>query len=87
MQAPWNGAGLKDVEARRIDIEVSSDDFEDFWKSTTVLGNPSAQFLQALPPAEMERVRDWLRKSLPSDANGCIRYGAFASAVKGRLPG
>jgi len=86
MQALWKGAGLEAIEARRIDIEVSYADFEDFWQSNTALGNPSAQYLRALPPADVERARDWLRKSLPQDANGRIRYGAFANAVKGRVP-
>jgi SAM-dependent methyltransferase len=87
MQALWRQAGLDAVEARRIDIDVSFADFDDFWRSNTALGNPSAQYLQKLPPAELERVHHWLRKSLPQDASGRIRYGAFASAVKGRVPG
>jgi ubiquinone/menaquinone biosynthesis C-methylase UbiE len=46
----------------------------------------ASQIVRALPPADYERVRDWLRKSLPQDAAGRIRYGAYANAVKGRVP-
>lgn len=87
IQALWKQAGLDAVEARRIDVEVSFTDFDEFWLSNTSLSNPLAQFLSALPTADLERVRDWLRKSLPHDASGRIRYGAFANSVKGRVPG
>jgi hypothetical protein len=86
LQALWQAAGLDAVEGRRIDIEVSYKDFDDFWQSSTALGSPSAQQLRALPTTDLERVRDWLRKSLPQDATGRITYGAYANAVKGRVP-
>lgn len=87
LQSLWREAGLELVEGRRIDIEVSYADFDDFWQSNTGLGtSPTSQIVRALPPADYERVRDWLRKSLPQDAAGRIRYGAYANAVKGRVP-
>lgn len=86
MQALWRNAGLDTVETCRIDIEVSFTDFEDFWQSCTVLPNPSVAYLRELSPVDVERVRTWLRENLPTDASGRIRYGAFANAVKGRVP-
>jgi hypothetical protein len=41
---------------------------------------------RSLTPTDYERVRDWLRKSLPQDSAGRIRYGAHANDVKGRVP-
>ena len=86
MQTLWQSAGLEAVEVRRIDIEVSFADFDDFLHSNTTLSKPVAGYLRALPVADQERVRDWLHKSLPRDATGRIRYGAFANAAKGRVP-
>ncbi|MGE5165079.1 MAG: class I SAM-dependent methyltransferase [Sphingobacteriales bacterium] len=87
MQALWNGAGLKDVEARRIDIEVSYDDFEDSGNPPPCLATLRRNFCRRCRRRRWSGFGDWLRKSLPSDANGRIRYEAFASAVKGRVPG
>ena len=86
MRTLWEGAGLDGVEARRIDIEVSFTDFDDLWQSCTGLSNPSTNYLRTLPPADVERVRAWLRETLPADTSGGIRYGAYANAVKGRVP-
>lgn len=86
MQKLWQEAGLEAIESRRIDIEVTFSDFDDFWQSNTGLGSPTTAILRALPAADVERVRDWLRKSLPQDATGRICYGAFANAVKGQVP-
>jgi hypothetical protein len=86
LQALWREAGLEAVEGCRIDIEVSYVDFDDFWQSNTGLGSASSQIVRSLTPTDYERVRDWLRKSLPQDAAGRIRYGAHANAVKGRVP-
>jgi ubiquinone/menaquinone biosynthesis C-methylase UbiE len=83
LQALWREAGLEMVEGRRIDIEVSYADFDDFWQSNTGLGSPTFQIIRALAPTDYKRVRDWL---LPQDAVGRIRYGAYANAVKGRVP-
>lgn len=86
MDALWQSVGLVAVEVRRIDVELSFLDFDDFWHSNTTLSKPVAGYLKSLPSADLDRVRSWLRKSLPHDATGCIRYGAFANAVKGRVP-
>jgi ubiquinone/menaquinone biosynthesis C-methylase UbiE len=86
LRALWRKAGLEIVEDRRIDIEVNYADFDDFWQSNTGLGSPSSQIIRALAPADSEQIRDWLRQSLPQDAAGHIRYGAYANAVKGQVP-
>ena len=87
MQALWQEAGLEAVEGRRIDVEVRFTDLDDFWESSMALASPLVQFLRALPLADVERIPDWLRDSLPQDATGRICYGAYANAVKGRVPG
>lgn len=86
MQALWELAGLKDIETRRIDIEVTYDDFEDFWESNMALPPPAVQYVTKLPPSDKEKVRAWLQESLPRDPQGRISYGAHANAVIGRVP-
>jgi ubiquinone/menaquinone biosynthesis C-methylase UbiE len=86
LQALWTRAGLEDVETRRIDIQVSFADLEDFWTSNTVLPSPAVRFLRDLGPADVERVKRWLDESLPRDAANRISYPAWANAVKGRKP-
>ena len=86
LQALWQESGLEAVEGRRIDIEVCYADFDDFWQSSTGLGSPTSQIIRTLAPPDLYRLRDWLRKSLPQDGVGRIRYGAHANAMKGRVP-
>lgn len=85
MQELWQKAGLQAVETRRIDIEVTFADFEDFWQSCTAHSSPIIHHLKSQSPEAIERARKWLDQHLPRDASGCIRYGAYANAVKGRV--
>ncbi len=82
----WKRNGLDGVEARPIEIEVSYDDFDDYWTSSTALANPSVAFLGDLAPPDIERLRDALRDVLPADAAGRIHFTARTNAVKGRVP-
>jgi len=86
MCALWKGAGLVGIETRTIEIEVSFRDFEDFWQSNTALPNPVTKRIEAMPPAEVERLKALLRTRVPADAQGRIAYTARANAVKGRVP-
>ncbi len=87
LHALWERAGLEDIETRRIDVQVTYTDFEDFWQPNMALPAPTVQYVSKLPPSDKERVREWLHESLPKDAQGRISYGAHANAVKGRVPG
>lgn len=85
MHRLWEEAGLRQVESRRIDILVEFADFDDFWDSSSIPIGPQGQLLARLSPTEVGAVKDALRAMLPPDADGHIRYPAFASAVKGRV--
>lgn len=87
LHALWERAGLEDIETRRIDIQVTYAEFEDFWRPNLALPPPTVQYVTKLPPSDKERVRAWLQESLPKDPQGRISYGAHANAVKGRVPG
>lgn len=81
--ALWRGAGLAGVETRRIQVTRDFPNMTAFWASC--LKGPL--FAQT-PPDRLDEVREETRKLL-----GCAETGepiaitAFASAVKGRVPG
>ena len=79
----WTGAGLTSVETRRIVVERTFEDFDDYW--TTVLGGPSIRAgFAAVGPEQVETLKTRMRKRLPADADGRITCSATANAVKGR---
>ena len=86
LQELWTKVGLEAVETRRIDIQVTHADLDDFWTSHTLLPSPAVRYLRDLKPADLERVRQWLDTSLPRDPQGRISYRSWANAVKGRKP-
>lgn len=85
MRTLWRSAGLENIETCRIDIQVTFDQFDDFWESCNAMPNPASQFMHDLSEAKIEAVRSWLRNFLPKDSMGRISYVASASAVKGRV--
>ncbi|HXS42693.1 MAG TPA: methyltransferase domain-containing protein [Stellaceae bacterium] len=86
LRAVWQKAGLEATETRRIDIAVTYDDFDDFWQSATLLASPMTKLVSGLAPAERERLKEHLAATLPRDAAGHVTGGAFANAVRGRVP-
>ena len=86
LYALWERAGLEDIETRRIEIQMTYTDFDDFWQPNLALPPPTVQYVTKLAPSDKERVKEWLQESLPKDAQGRISYGAHANAVKGRVP-
>lgn len=82
----WEGAGLADIELKRIDITVDYDDFDDFWETSTASPNTVVNAMKPLSPADIENVKDRARGKLPTGPDGRISFGAFANAVKGIVP-
>ncbi len=85
LQEMWTGAGLKEVETKRITVRRSFKDFDDYWAA--VQGGPSVSAaLKTMSASDAERLKAALRKRLPADAQGRIAYDASANAVKGVVP-
>jgi SAM-dependent methyltransferase len=82
----WTDAGLVDVETRRIDVQRSFVDFEDFWTAST-LGASLGPLLASMTPDDVGRLKTCVRAHLGEDGAGRITYGAWANAIKGRVPG
>jgi ubiquinone/menaquinone biosynthesis C-methylase UbiE len=86
LQSFFETAGLVDIDARPIEIEVSYPDFEDYWGSQTVLVNRAVQAIREMDEPKVQRLKAHLRSNLPTDRSGRIAYPARANAIKGRVP-
>ena len=82
----WTQAGLVDIATRRIDVERSFVDFDDFWGAAT-LGASIAPLFKSMPADDVARIKERVRARLRQDGSGRISYGAFANAIHGRVPG
>jgi SAM-dependent methyltransferase len=83
LQALFAGAGLRQVEARPVDIATDFRDFDDYW--TPFLGGqgPAPGYAMALSDERRADLRERLRASLPAALDGSIPLVARAWAVRG----
>jgi ubiquinone/menaquinone biosynthesis C-methylase UbiE len=86
LQRLWTGAGLVEVETRRIDVERSFVDFDDFWGAAMAAPTLGELFAK-MPADDIAGLKARVRVYLDEDSTGRITYGAWANAIKGRLPG
>jgi hypothetical protein len=77
-------AGLTPVEVRAIDVPTVFRDFDDYW--TPFLGGqaPAPGYCMSLGEEARAALRERLRASLPTRADGSIHLVARAWAVRGR---
>jgi len=80
----WRNAGLTQVETTTFHMEVSYENFEDFWQISTMPLNPLGKMIQGLPAESKLDLKEETRKQLPVRADGRVVYSCFANAVKGR---
>lgn len=84
LQDLWEGAGLDAVETREITVRRTFTDFDDLWminlKSATV--GPA---IAAMDPADADKLKERVRKSLPADTERRVTYSARANAIKGHV--
>ncbi|MBS0529306.1 MAG: class I SAM-dependent methyltransferase [Proteobacteria bacterium] len=85
LQALWTDAGMTEVETHRIKVQRTFSSFEDVWESAT-LAPTMGPALASLAPDDLAQVKARVRESLPEDSAGRVTYGAWANAVKGRVP-
>ena len=78
-------AGLQNAEVRAVDIPTVFRDFDDFW--SPFLGGQGAapRYAMALPETARAALREHLRASLPTAADGSISLIARAWAARGSV--
>lgn len=81
----WTGAGLEQIETRKIVVQRTFADFEDFWATTLTMPNIGPP-IAALAAAEAQRLKAAVQQRLPTDAAGHVTYSARANAITGRVP-
>jgi ubiquinone/menaquinone biosynthesis C-methylase UbiE len=86
MRNLWAGAGLERVQTRKIVVERTFADFEDFWTTTLTMPNMGPS-IAALPLIEAQRLKSAVQHRLAADGDGRITYRAWANAIVGRVPG
>jgi ubiquinone/menaquinone biosynthesis C-methylase UbiE len=86
LRSLFEKAGLEQVATRTIEIEVSYENFDDYWSSQTALANPTVQTIRKMSEPDVAKLKTYLRERLPTNLNGRIAYPARANAVKGRVP-
>jgi ubiquinone/menaquinone biosynthesis C-methylase UbiE len=80
----WREAGLREVETRVITVTRTHDTFDDLWDA--LQGSPSIKgATSAMPQAQLQELKDRLRKRVPAGSDGRITLSGVANAVKGRV--
>jgi hypothetical protein len=85
LQNLWTDAGLDSIETRKIEVQRTFADFNDFW-ATAMLGSTIGPTVASMVSSDREQLKTRARARLLADGEGRIRYGAWANAVKGRVP-
>jgi len=81
----WTDAGFERVETRKITVQRTFADLDEFIAITSL--SPSATaIVNAMSAADRERLKAHIGARFPADEMGRITQTAFANAVKGRLP-
>jgi hypothetical protein len=84
LEALFSGAGLGAVETRSIDVPTVFTDFDDYWEPFEGGQGPAPGYCVSLPQERRAALRERLRETLQSEADGSIRLIARALAVRGR---
>lgn len=79
-------AGLRDVDVRGIEIPTHFADFDDFWMPFLRGTGPGPAYVASLDEGARDDLRQRLRASLPTGADGSIRLTARAWAARGHRP-
>jgi len=78
------GAGLRDVQVRRLSARVSFEGFDDFWDSMLARKGRTTEHLESLPAAQQATLREMLRSLVEPKPGAKVVAEAVAWAGKGR---
>jgi SAM-dependent methyltransferase len=83
LRALFEGAGLRAVATRAIDVPTVFANFDDVWSPFLGGQGPAPGYCMKLPQATRDALRDRLRATLPVQRDGKIPLMARAWAVRG----
>lgn len=84
LAALFASAALRGVEVRAIDVATRFADFDDYWSPFLGGQAPAPAYAMSLGEARRAALRERLRATLPTGADGSIDLIARAWAVRGR---
>jgi SAM-dependent methyltransferase len=84
LEALFRTCGLDDVDSRAIDVPTRFVDFDDYWSPFLGAQGPAPGYAMSLNEERRARLRDKIRRALPTAADGSIALTARAWAVRGR---
>jgi hypothetical protein len=74
-----------EVRVHAIEIPTVFTDFDDYWSPFLGGVGPAPGYVMSLPDEQRRALRDALRASLPTEADGRVRLTARAWAVRGTV--
>jgi SAM-dependent methyltransferase len=86
LAALFEASGLADVETRPIEIATVFRDFDDYWQPFLGGQGPAPSYAVSLSEERQAALRERLRATLPTAADGSIPLVARAWAVRGTRP-
>ena len=81
----WTDAGLGAVTVSPIEVPMVFVDFDDYWRPFLGGQGPAPGYAMSLPVQQRDALRDRIRATLVSTADGSIPLVARAFAVRGTL--
>lgn len=70
LEEAFIGAGFRDVRVEPVAVEESFATFEEYWDRHAETGGPLQRVIEALPPAEVEAVRETCRAACEGFRHG-----------------
>lgn len=86
LEALFAAAGLREVEARSIEIPTPFASFDDYWQPFLGGQGSAPGYAMSLDEAARSRLRDRIRERIPTAADGSIALVARAWAARGVTP-
>lgn len=83
----FEAAGLRDVTTLGIDITVTYQDFDDYWKSNDTTTSPIGRYIDSLSPGDVQILKQKVENIITKNEDGGIQYGARSYAVRGLVLG
>ena len=79
----WRSAGLRAIETMVLRITVEHPNFEAFWEVNNLPVGPQADRIRLLDANAREDLKQRLKATFRTMADGSIKFESFANAVKG----
>jgi SAM-dependent methyltransferase len=83
LESLFKEVGLKQIEAIPIEVRTLFQNFDDYWQPLLGGVGPAPSYTMSLNQKDRQKLKNKLRKLLPTDESGSISIIARAWAIKG----